>query len=216
MLLVYLFCDLNGSINHCLTGFQGAPRAWQRFEYVAIAIVVVVSVPAVSICLSLSFSSCPAANPIHIWWSTSVWAAVVIPAGNIRRPSVWLSPGVDIRTHTRSRNRRRRNKTKPSTQSEIVPPFGYVRSVWISIYFPLSAVVYYLHMYAYVYLCACVCQGFVSRFARVVCRGFYTVVSPNQLRVPRAEKKIKQEKRREKGTVKSPFDRTSCTRRRLW
>lgn len=59
MLLVYLFCDLNGSINHCLTGFQGAPRAWQRFEYVAIAIVVVpLSVPAASLSLFLFLPCC--------------------------------------------------------------------------------------------------------------------------------------------------------------
>lgn len=60
MLIVYLFCNLNGSINHCLTGFQGAPRAWQRFEYVGIAIVVVVtlSLPAASLSLSLFLPCC--------------------------------------------------------------------------------------------------------------------------------------------------------------
>lgn len=45
-------------------------------------------------------------------------------------------------------------------------------------------------MYACVSVCVrtCVCEGFVSRFARVVCRGFYTVVAL-PWRMPRAEKK---------------------------
>lgn len=57
MLLIYLVAiQMTQLIIVWLTGFQGAPRAWQRFEYVVLAVLVVVvplTVPAASLCLSL-------------------------------------------------------------------------------------------------------------------------------------------------------------------
>lgn len=111
-------------------------------------------------------------------------------------------------THTQrhTRNRRRRNKTKPSTQSEIVPPF-------------LSGFLFIFHCPLWSTTCRCMsvylCEGFVSRFARVARRGF-TLLLPFDCECHALKNTQKVEEKSEKGTVKSSFDRTSCARRRLW
>lgn len=58
------------------------------------------------------------------------------------------------------------------------------------------------------------CEGFVSRFARVARRGF-TLLLPFDCECHALKNTQKVEEKSEKGTVKSSFDRTSCARRRL-
>lgn len=166
---------------------EGAPRAWQRFEYVVAALSLTLSA---SFCLSLFVPATVHAVVLQIQFifdeALRFWAAVVIPAGNIRRPSLahslCVSPGVDTRTHTHTerpiRNRRRRNKTKPSTQSEIVPPF----SVWVSIYFPLCPLWSTTCICMRVYLCVCVrvCVRDLWADLRVLSVGGFTLLLPFQ------------------------------------
>lgn len=161
MLLIYLLfsCHLNGSINHCLLGGihrGGASSLTKIWIRCCCSLSLTLSV---SFCLSSSVPAVVLQIQFIFDEALRFWAAVVIPAGNIRRPSLalsislFLSVLVSRHRHTHTHTHKigaAATKQNPQLNQKLFPLF---QSEFLFIFHCVHCGL----LPAYVWVCICVC-----------------------------------------------------------